>query len=62
VLSLAVNLNHWMRFDGYQLFGACCSPTCRSARSPWDAGGEMLFGYGDEQPEPATAGRRRLFV
>ncbi|QYJ21935.1 HlyD family efflux transporter periplasmic adaptor subunit [Achromobacter sp. ES-001] len=64
VLSLAVNLNPLMRFDGYYLFSDLIGIPGLQDRSfamaRWWMR-ERLFGYGDEQPEP-TYGHTRLLL
>lgn len=64
VLSLAVNLNPLMRFDGYYLFSDLIGiPSLQDrsfAMARWWMR-ERLFGYGDEQPEP-TYGHTRLLL
>ncbi len=65
VMSLAVNLNPLMRFDGYYLFSDLVGiPNLQErafAMGRWFTR-ELLFGYGDRQPEPADARRRVFFV
>ena len=64
VMSLAVNMNPLMRFDGYYLFSDLTGYPNLQERSfamgRWFLR-ELLFGYGDEQPEPAH-GRSKLFL
>ncbi|MDH6593097.1 putative peptide zinc metalloprotease protein [Variovorax sp. TBS-050B] len=64
VLSLAVNLNPLMRFDGYYLFSDLLGqPNLQErafAMGRWWLR-ELLFGFGDAAPEPAR-GRRRLLL
>jgi putative peptide zinc metalloprotease protein len=64
VLSLAVNLNPLMRFDGYYLFSDLIGiPSLQDrsfAMARWWMR-ERLFGYGDEQPEPTYGPTRTLF-
>lgn len=65
VLSLAVNLNPLMRFDGYYLFSDLLGIPNLQERSfamgRWWLR-ELLFGYGDPQPEPAHGRRKALLV
>ena len=65
VLSLAVNLNPLMRFDGYYLFSDLLGIPNLQERSfamgRWWLR-ELLFGYGDPQPEPAQGRRKALLV
>ncbi|MCW3151530.1 HlyD family efflux transporter periplasmic adaptor subunit [Achromobacter spanius] len=65
VLSLAVNLNPLMRFDGYYLFSDLIGiPSLQDrsfAMARWWMR-ERLFGYGDEQPEPTYGSTRTLFI
>ncbi|MEJ8856074.1 HlyD family efflux transporter periplasmic adaptor subunit [Variovorax robiniae] len=64
VMSIAVNCNPLMRFDGYYLFSDLIGEPNLQERSfamgRWFLR-EQLFGYGDEQPEPAE-GRQRLLL
>lgn len=64
VLSLAVNLNPLMRFDGYYLFSDLLGqPNLQErafAMGRWWLR-EQLFGFGDAPPEPAR-GRRRAWL
>jgi len=64
VLSVLVNINPLMRFDGYYLFSDLTGyPNLQErafAMGRWYMR-EMLFGYGDEQPEPAH-GRSKWFL
>ena len=64
VMSLAVNLNPLMRFDGYYLFSDLTGyPNLQErafAMGRWWLR-EQLFGYGDEEPEPVH-GRQKLFL
>lgn len=64
VLSLAVNLNPLMRFDGYYLFSDLIGIPGLQDRSfsmaRWWMR-ERLFGYGDDQPEP-TYGHTRILL
>lgn len=61
VLSLAINLNPLMRFDGYYLFSDLIGVPNLQERSfamgRWWLR-EVLFGYGDEQPEFASPRKR----
>lgn len=65
VLSLLINLNPLMRFDGYYLFSDLLGIANLQERSfamgRWWLR-ELLFGYGDEIPESAGISRRRLLV
>lgn len=65
VLSLAVNLNPLMRFDGYYLFSDLIGiPSLQDrsfAMARWWMR-ERLFGYGDEQPEPTYGPTRTLLI
>ncbi|MBS0454416.1 MAG: HlyD family efflux transporter periplasmic adaptor subunit [Proteobacteria bacterium] len=65
VLSLAVNLNPLMRFDGYYLFSDLLGIPNLQERSfamgRWWLR-ELLFGYGEPQPEPAQGQRKALLV
>jgi putative peptide zinc metalloprotease protein len=65
ILSLVVNLNPLMRFDGYYLFSDMVGvPNLQErafAMGRWWLR-ELLFGYGDPQPEPASVARRNAFV
>ncbi|WP_218508153.1 HlyD family efflux transporter periplasmic adaptor subunit [Variovorax sp. dw_308] len=64
VMSIAVNCNPLMRFDGYYLFSDMIGEPNLQERSfamgRWFLR-EQLFGYGDEQPEPAQ-GRQRVML
>ena len=64
VLSVLVNINPLMRFDGYYLFSDLIGYPNLQERSfamgRWYLR-ELLFGYGDEQPEPAH-GRSKWFL
>ena len=64
VLSVLVNVNPLMRFDGYYLFSDLIGYPNLQERSfamgRWYLR-ELLFGYGDEQPEPAH-GRSKWFL
>ncbi|WP_077034511.1 HlyD family efflux transporter periplasmic adaptor subunit [Pelomonas sp. KK5] len=61
VMSVAVNLNPLMRFDGYYLMSDLVGiPNLQErsfAMTRWQLR-EWLFGYGDEAPEAASAARR----
>ncbi|HWK48270.1 MAG TPA: site-2 protease family protein, partial [Steroidobacter sp.] len=65
VLTLAVNLNPFMRFDGYYLLSdALDVPNLQDrsfALARWWLR-ERLFGFGDAPPEPWPARRRRLLI
>ncbi|WP_417328660.1 HlyD family efflux transporter periplasmic adaptor subunit [Halomonas cupida] len=65
LVSLLVNVNPLMRFDGYYLFSDLVGVANLQERSfamgRWWLR-EALFGYGDEIPEETTASRRRLFI
>jgi putative peptide zinc metalloprotease protein len=65
VLSLAVNLNPLMRFDGYYLFSDLIGfPNLQErafAMGRWWLR-ELLLGFGDAQPEPAPARRKAFLV
>jgi putative peptide zinc metalloprotease protein len=65
VLSLAINLNPLMRFDGYYLFSDLIGfPNLQErafAMGRWWLR-EQLFGFGDAQPEPARARRTAFLV
>lgn len=65
VLSLAINLNPLMRFDGYYLFSDLIGIANLQERSfamgRWWLR-EKLFGYGDPLPESCTVSRRRFLV
>lgn len=65
VLSLLVNLNPLMRFDGYYLFSDMLGIANLQERSfamgRWWLR-ESLFGYGDRQPEVTSVSRRRFFI
>ncbi len=65
VLTLAVNLNPFMRFDGYYLLSdALDVPNLQDrsfALARWWLR-ERLFGFGDAPPESCSNGRRRLLV
>ncbi|WP_446621684.1 site-2 protease family protein [Variovorax sp. LARHSF232] len=64
VLSVLVNINPLMRFDGYYLFSDLMGYPNLQERSfamgRWYLR-ELLFGYGDGQPEPAH-GRGKWFL
>lgn len=63
--SLIINLNPFMRFDGYYLMADWLDEPNLQPRAfafgRW-ALREILFGFGDAPPEPLPRGRRRLFV
>lgn len=65
IMTLAVNLNPFMRFDGYFLLSDLLDApnlqdrAFRMAR--WRLR-EALFGFREPPPEPLPKGRRRLFV
>ncbi len=63
VMSLAVNLNPLMRFDGYYLFSDLTGienlQERSFARARWSLR-ETLFGFGDDAPEPLP--RRTAFI
>ncbi|EKV28546.1 Peptidase M50 [Caenispirillum salinarum AK4] len=63
--SLIINLNPFMRFDGYYLLADWLDEPNLQPRAfafgRW-ALREILFGFGDAPPEPLPRGRRRLFV
>lgn len=65
VLSLAINLNPLMRFDGYYLFSDLIGfPGLQDrsfAMARWWMR-ETLFGYGDDQPEPIYGRTRSLLI
>jgi putative peptide zinc metalloprotease protein len=65
VLSLAINLNPLMRFDGYYLFSDLIGfPNLQErafAMGRWWLR-ELLFGFGDTQPEPARPRRKAFLV
>jgi len=65
VLTLAINLNPFMRFDGYYLLSDALDVPNLQERSfalaRWWLR-ERLFGFGDAPPESWPAGRRRLLV
>ncbi|MGQ7248414.1 HlyD family efflux transporter periplasmic adaptor subunit [Halomonas sp. V046] len=65
VLSLAVNLNPLMRFDGYYLFsdllGIANLQERAFAMGRWWLR-EFLFGYGDPRPEDCRRARRVLLI
>lgn len=65
VLTLAVNLNPFMRFDGYYLLSDALDVPNLQDRSftlaRWWLR-ERLFGFGDAPPEPWPARRRRLLI
>jgi putative peptide zinc metalloprotease protein len=63
--TLAINASPFMRFDGYFLLSDWLNmPNLHDrafALSRWWMR-EWLFGFGDPQPEPFTAGRRRFLI
>ncbi len=63
--SLAINLNPFMRFDGYYLLADWLDEPNLQPRAfalgRW-ALREILFGLGDSPPEPLPRGRRRVLV
>lgn len=65
ILTLAVNLSPFMRFDGYfllsDLLGVPNLQQRAFALTRWRLR-EMLFGFGDAAPEPFPAGLRRLLI
>ncbi|MAY71135.1 MAG: hypothetical protein CME82_06740 [Halomonas sp.] len=65
VMSLAVNLNPLMRFDGYYLFsdlvGVANLQERAFAMGRWWLR-ESLFGFGDAVPESMPVARRRLLI
>ncbi|MBS0452375.1 MAG: HlyD family efflux transporter periplasmic adaptor subunit [Proteobacteria bacterium] len=65
VLSLAVNLNPLMRFDGYYLFSDLIGvPNLQErafAMGRWWLR-ELLFGFGDKKPEPAQGRHQWLLI
>lgn len=65
VMSLMVNLNPFMRFDGYYLLSdATGTPNLQPrafALARWQLR-EWLFDFGDEMPEPLPAATRRWMV
>lgn len=65
VLTLAVNLNPFMRFDGYYLLSDALNVPNLQDRSfqlaRWWLR-ERLFGFGDAAPEPWPARRRALLI
>lgn len=65
VMSLAVNLNPLMRFDGYYIASDALGfenlQTRGFAMGRWRLR-EFLFGLGDMAPEPTTPGLQRLLV
>ena len=62
--TLAINANPFMRFDGYYIFADFFRVENLRVRAfaycRW-ALREVLFGFGEPAPEPASAARRRLF-
>ncbi|WP_110970152.1 HlyD family efflux transporter periplasmic adaptor subunit [Pseudomonas huaxiensis] len=65
ILTLAVNLSPFMRFDGYfllsDLLGVPNLQQRAFALTRWRLR-EMLFGFGDAAPEPFSSGLRRLLI
>ena len=65
ILTLAVNLSPFMRFDGYfllsDLLGVPNLQQRAFALTRWRLR-ELLFGFGDAAPEPFPTGLRRLLI
>jgi putative peptide zinc metalloprotease protein len=65
IMTLAVNLNPFMRFDGYFLLSDLIDAPNLQDRAfryaRWRLR-EALFGFGEPAPEPLPRGRARLFV
>lgn len=65
IMTLAVNLNPFMRFDGYFLFSdAIDAPNLQDRAfryARWRLR-EALFGFGEPAPEPLSRRRARVFV
>ncbi len=65
VLSLAINLNPLMRFDGYYLFGDAIGIDNLQSRSfalgRWRMR-EVLFGLGTAPPESLPSGKQRILI
>ncbi|MGJ3262746.1 MAG: HlyD family efflux transporter periplasmic adaptor subunit [Salinarimonas sp.] len=65
IMTLAVNLNPFMRFDGYFLLSDLIDAPNLQDRAfryaRWRLR-EALFGFGEPPPEPLQRGRARLFV
>lgn len=65
IMSLAVNCNPFMRFDGYYLMSDLVGVPNLQERSFamarwWTR--ELLFGFGDAAPEATSRARRRWFI
>ena len=65
IITVMVNINPLMRFDGYYLFGDWLGEPNLMQRaftlSRWRLR-ELLFGIGDPPPEPLPASRRRTLI